>query len=163
MTSNTRATILPTFRQNESKTVLKVFLPYLLIWLGFMVVPTLAGQPEVICATPFGLILALAVGTGVVVGGRGGGFAMVSLNLGEAVSAGALVGAFQGLLLAVWLPIVMAMRETKGMSQQYENIEIVLMAALFLPAGILVGGLLGAILGAVGHGIRAFGDTRRCR
>jgi hypothetical protein len=145
------------------KALLRVTLPYLLLWLAFMVLPTLVGQPEVICATPFGLILALVAGTGVVVVGRAGIFEMISLTLAEATLAGALVGAFQGLLFAVWLPIVMALREAKGMSHQYEGAEIAFMVALFVPGGIVVGGLLGAALGALGHGLRAIGDKRRRR
>ena len=49
------------------------------------------------------------------------------------------------------------------MLQQYEGAEIVLMVAFFLPAGIVVGGLLGAVLGALGHGLRTIGDARRRR
>jgi hypothetical protein len=145
------------------KAILRVTLPYLLVWLAFMALPTLVGQPEVICATPFGLILALVAGTGVVVVGAAGIFEMISLTLAEATLAGTLVGAFQGLLFAVWLPIVMALREAKGMSHQYESAEIAVLVALFLPGGIVVGGLLGAVLGALGHGLRAIGDTRRRR
>jgi hypothetical protein len=145
------------------KTILRVTLPYLLVWLAFMVLPTLLGQPEVICATPFGLILALVAGTGVVVVGATGIFEMISLTLAEAVLSGALVGAFQGLLCAVWLPIVMALREAKGMSHQYEGAEIAFMVALFLPVGIVAGGLLGGVLGALGHGLRSIGDKRRRR
>jgi hypothetical protein len=145
------------------KAIVRVTLPYLLVWLAFVVLPTLAGQPEVICATPFGLILALVAGTGVVVVGAARIFEMISLTLAEATLAGALVGAFQGLLFAVWLPIVMALRQAKGMPQQYGSAEIAVLVALFLPAGIVVGGLLGAVLGALGHGLRAIGDTRRRR
>jgi hypothetical protein len=143
----------------DLKAILRVTLPYLLVWLAFMVLPTLVGQPEVICATPFGLILALVAGTGVVVVGRAGIFEMISLTRAEATSAGALVGAFQGLLFAVWLPIVTALREARGMPQQYEGAEIAFMVALFVPAGIVVGSLLGAL----GHGLRAIGDKRRRR
>jgi hypothetical protein len=144
------------------KAVLKVTLPYLLVWLVFMVLPTLVGQPEVICATPFGLILALVAGTGVVVvTGRGQLIEMISLTLTEATLAGALIGAFQGLLFTVWLPVVMALREAKGMPHQYEGAEIAFMVALFIPGGIVVGGLLGAVLGALGHGLRSIGDARR--
>jgi len=63
--------------------------------------------------------------------------------------------------LLVWLPIVMALREAKGMSQQYGSAEIAVLVALFLPAGIVVGGLLGAVLGTLSHGLRTIGDARR--
>jgi len=143
------------------KTVLKVTFPYLLVWLAFMVVPALAGQPEVIVATPCGLILALAAGTGVVaiVGRRAGmrttSITMMQLTLAEAILAGALIGAFQGLLFGVWTPLLL-FKEEGG-----EVIDTVLMMALFVPAGIVAGGLLGAIFGALGRGIRAIGDARR--
>lgn len=144
------------------KNVLRVAFPYLLTWFIFMLAPTLVGQPEVICATPFGLILALAAGTGVVVGYRAG-VAMMHLTLAEAISSGALVGAFQGLLFAIWLPVVMAMRESRGLSEQAQSEDTALLVVFFLPVGTLAGALIGAILGAAGHGIRAIGNRRRRR
>jgi hypothetical protein len=33
----------------------------------------------------------------------------------------------------------------------------------FLPVGIVLGGLLGGVLGAIGRGLRAIGDARRRR
>ena len=163
ITLHSKTKCLRRLRMN-AKAILKVTLPYLLLWLAFMVLPTLLGQPEVICATPFGLILALVAGTGVVVvTGRGQLIEMISLTLAEATLAGALVGAFQGLLFAIWLPIVMALREAKGMSHQYESAEVAVLVALFIPGGIVVGGLLGAVLGALGHGLRSIGDKRRRR
>jgi tetratricopeptide (TPR) repeat protein len=99
------------------KTILKVAFPYILVWLAFMVIPALAGQPEVIVATPCGLILALAAGTGVgvAIGRRAGmqstSIVMMQLTLAEAILAGALVGAFQGLLFGVWAPVLMLKEE----------------------------------------------------
>ena len=124
------------------KTVLKVISPYLLVWLAFMLLPSLLGQPEVICATPFGLILTLCAGLGT---------KRIQLTRAEAVLAGMLVGIFQGLLFGVWVPLL-AFKEEGG-----ELIDTLLvMSCLFVPGGVMVGGLLGAILGAIGHGIRAF-------
>lgn len=147
------------------RNVLRITVPYLLTWLAFMVVPTIAGQPEVICATPFGLILALTAGTGVVVWRKRftGFFATVPVTWLEGITAGTLVGAFQGLLFAIWLPIVMAMRETKGLSEQAQGEDTALLVVFFLPVGTIAGALLGALLGAAGRGLRALGDRRRAR
>ena len=147
------------------RNILRVVTPYLLTWLAFMVIPSIAGQPEVICATPFGLILALAAGTGVAVwkGRYGGFFATVPVTWFEGIAAGALVGAFQGLLFAIWLPVVMAMRETRSISEQVQSEDTTLLMIFFLPVGIVAGALLGAILGAAGRGLRALGDRRRAR
>ena len=147
------------------RNVLRIVVPYLLTWLAFMVVPTLAGQPEVICATPFGLILALVAGTGVVVWRRrfSGFFATVPVTWSEGIVSGTLVGGFQGLLFGIWLPVVMAMRETRGLSEPSQGEDTTLLMLFFLPVGAIVGALLGAILGAAGRGLRAIGDRRRAR
>jgi hypothetical protein len=148
------------------RTVLRVALPYCLVWLGFVLIPTMLGGPEVICATPFALVLTLAVGTGVVVWQRSARtfFNIVPLTWAEAVAAGTLVGAFEGLLFGVWMPVVMALREgTRVGVREFQSEEVILMAALFTPVGFLIGGLLGAGLGAIGRGFRAIGDRRRRR
>jgi hypothetical protein len=145
------------------RNVLRIVVPYLLTWLAFMVVPTIAGQPEVICATPFGLILALVAGTGVVVWRRrfSGSFATVPVTWLEGIVAGTLVGGFQGLLFGVWLPIVMAMHETRGLAESIQGEDTTLLMLFFLPVGTIVGALFGAMLGAAGRGLRAIGDRRR--
>ena len=147
------------------RNLLRIVVPYLLTWLALMVVPTIAGQPEVICATPFGLILALVAGTGVVVWRRrfSGFFATVPVSWVEGIVAGTLVGAFQGMLFGIWLPVVMAMRETRGLAEPVQGEDTTLWMLFFLPVGTVVGALLGAILGAAGRGLRAIGDRRRAR
>jgi hypothetical protein len=69
----------------------------------------------------------------------------------EAISAGGLVGAFQGLLFSIWLPIVIAMKEP-------QSEDTVLLVLFFLSVGTIAGALLGAALGAIGRAIRAIGD-----
>ena len=63
----------------------------------------------------------------------GGFFATMPVTWLEGITAGALVGAFQGLLLAIWLPVVMAMRETRGVSEQAQGEDATLLVILFLP------------------------------
>jgi hypothetical protein len=138
----------------DIKRVLKVALSYAVVWLGFMLIPAVAGQPEVITATPFGLILPLTAGTGVYIGIRQKTPLLVRgrpLTLTEALLAGALVGAFQGLLFAVWVPILMVQREGEQVS------DAMLLLLCFLPIGTVAGGLLGAIFGVLGCGIRTIG------
>lgn len=143
----------------DIKQVLKVAFSYAMIWLGFMLIPTVAGQPEVITATPCGLILALLTGTGGYFWIREGRPVFIRgrrLTLTEAFLAGALAGAFLGLLFAVWVPILMVQREDVPVSD-----AVLLLLCFFLPIGIVAGGLLGAIFGILGRGIRAIGDARR--
>jgi hypothetical protein len=137
------------------KAVLRVAGLYCLIWLGFVLVPTLAGQPEVICATPFGLILTLVAGLGVLASSRGGGTRLKPWTFLEASSAGALVGAFQGLLAGIWIPIVVSQRQESIVPEAWDSLP------WLLPAGLFAGLALGAILGVVGYGIRSGGSLRR--
>jgi hypothetical protein len=149
----------------SARNLLRITVPYLLTWLAFMVVPTIAGQPEVICATPFGLILALVAGTGVVVwrGRFSNSIATAPVTWLEGILAGTLVGAFQGLLFGIWIPVVMAMHEARGLAEPTQGEDTLLLTLFFIPVGTVVGALLGAMLGAAGRGLRAIGDRRRAR
>jgi len=131
----------------DIRKVLKIFSRYAAVWLLFMLVPTLAGQPEVIIATPCGLILALVAGTGALVSIRG--IVRESLTRAEAVLAGAMVGVFEGIVFAVWAPILMVLKEGETVS------DAMLLGIAFLFIGVMAGGLVGAILGAIGHGIQS--------
>jgi hypothetical protein len=137
------------------KAVLRVAGLYCLVWLGFMLVPTLAGQPEVICATPFGLILTLVAGLGIMPSTRGSRARLKPWTFLEAASAGALVGAFQGLLAGIWIPIVVSQRQSGVVSEAWETLP------WLLPAGLFAGLALGALLGVIGYGIRSGGSLGR--
>ena len=99
---------------------------------------------------PCGLILALVAGTGVLVGM--GGIVRESLSMAEAILAGVMVGVFEGTVFAVWAPILLVLKEGETVS------DAVLLRVGFLFIGVVAGGLLGAILGALGRGIRAIGE-----
>jgi hypothetical protein len=137
------------------KSVLRIAGLYCLIWLAFMLVPTLAGQPEAICLTPFGLILAMVAGLGVMAGPRGRVTRLSPWNLTEAALAGALVGTFQGALLGIWMPFLMAQREGTTIGESFSS-----MPAL-LPAALALGTVLGAVLGIAGYAIRSIGTELR--
>ena len=131
------------------KRAFKIAAYYGAIWLAFMLIPALAGQPEVLVASPCGLILALVAGTGVTVGWS------VSrdkpLTLSEAALAGALVGIFVGIVFSIGAPLLTMREEGAPLSDALE------LGVAFLCIGVLGGGLIGAILGVIGYGIRSLG------
>jgi hypothetical protein len=135
--------------------VLRVAGLYCLIWLGFLLVPTLAGEPKVICATPFGLILTLVAGLGVMPSTRGGNAHLRPWTFIEAACAGAFVGSFQGLLAGIWLPVLASLRQDTVAQRAWGTVP------WLLPAVLVAGGALGAILGVIGYGIRSGGALRR--
>jgi len=127
----------------------KIAAYYCAIWLLFMLIPTLAGQPEVLVASPCGLILALVAGTGVMVG-RGISTKQL-LRPAEAALAGALVGIFIGALFAIGAPLLTMQQEETPLSEAVE------LGIAFLCIAIPVGGIIGTLLGLAGRGIRAIG------
>lgn len=127
---------------------------YTVVWLGFMLVPWLTGHPEVICATPFGLVLALAAGTGTLPSTKPSA-RLTPWAWMDAVLAGAIVGGLQGLLLSLVLPFMMAQQEGNQARDQ------LLVLLPWLLASPVAGCLLGAVLGIVGYGFRAIGRAWR--
>jgi hypothetical protein len=104
----------------------------------------LTGTSEVICATPFGLLLALAAGTGVTAVPKGAVKTITAWRSTEAALAGAPVGAFQGLSVAILLP---APLDRKFGSRGWGD---VLGAAVLIVGATAAMAILGAACGLLG-------------
>ena len=119
-------------QQLDLRTILEVPLRQFVLWLGMVVVVSLAGYPGVICVTPMAWLIALRVGNICVARSTS---ETSSQRLLEAALAGGFLGLLQGILFIVVIPFL-------GPIQPDEWTRTIILVLIQLIIGILAGAAL---------------------
>ena len=113
----------------DFRTIFEVPLRQFVLWLGMVVLVSLAGYPGVVCVTPMAWLLALRVGVICTARSRSG---ESGRRLLEAALAGGFLGFLEGLLFLVIIPFA-------GPIRPDERLNTILLMLIMLIIGIVTG------------------------
>jgi ABC-type proline/glycine betaine transport system permease subunit len=116
----------------DLRVILETPLRQFVLWLGMVLLISLAGYPGVVCVTPMAWLIALRVGNLCVLRSRS---ETSSQRLLEAALAGGVLGLLEGILFLVVIPFA-------GPIQADERTQTIILTLLMIVFGILAGAAL---------------------